>query len=158
MKHTGNHYTGYNYAQLSICVCFSRHNNISREVTFVLQWVAKGGITADASFNYKVLPQVTTELCYKESQVRLKNCIGVYHQWTDNRLELYVWYAWRGWCGWWVSQSRNLVSATSHKPYIGLVLLIYLDWELLCVAYITVLGVAMCKSHLHLVSFLVPAL
>ena len=72
---------------------------------FVLQLVAKGGITADIIFNYKVLPQVTTELCYKESKVRLKNCIGVYHQWADNRLELYVWYAWRGWCGWRVSQS-----------------------------------------------------
>ena len=77
---------------------------------FVLQLVAKGGITADVIFNYKVLPQVTTELCYKESQIRLKNCIGVYHQWADNRLDLYVWYAWRGWCGWWVSHSVRMCS------------------------------------------------
>ena len=76
---------------------------------FVLQLVAKGGITADIIFNYKVLPQVTTELCYKQSQVRLKNCIGVYHQWADNRLDLYVWYAWRGWCGWWVSHSDTYI-------------------------------------------------
>ena len=34
--------------------------------------------------------------------MRVKNCIGVYHQWTDNTLELYAWYAWRGLCkyGW----------------------------------------------------------
>ena len=80
---------------------------------FVLQLVAKGGITADVIFNYKVLPQVTTELCYKNSQVRLKNCIGVYHQWADNRLDLYVWYAWRGWCGWWVSHSDTYVCTVS---------------------------------------------
>ena len=83
-------------------VCLDGHERYN---IFVLQLVAKGGITADVIFNYKVLPQVTTELCYKNSQVRLKNCIGVYHKWDDNRVELYVWYAWRGWCGLWVSHS-----------------------------------------------------
>ena len=72
-------------------------------IYFPMQWVAKGGITATATFNYQVLPEVTSELCYTQSQVRVKNCIGIYHQWANNELELYVWYAWRGWCGWWVS-------------------------------------------------------
>ena len=84
---------------------------------FVLQLVAKGGITADVIFNYKVLPQVTTELCYKKSQVRLKNCIGVYHQWADNRVELYVWYAWRGWCGLWVSHSDINILCTVSSTH-----------------------------------------
>ena len=66
---------------------------------FYMQLVAKAGLTLLATFNYKVLPQVTTELCYKESQIRVKNCIGVYHQWADNTLELFAWYAWRGICG-----------------------------------------------------------
>ena len=78
---------------------------------FPMQYVAKGGITATATFNYQVLPEVTSELCYTQSQLRVKNCIGIYHQWADNELELYVWYAWRGWCGWWVS---NIV----HNYYV----------------------------------------
>ena len=70
--------------------------------TSFLQFIAKAGLTLSATFNYQVLPEVTTELCYKESEVRVKNCIGVYHQWADNTLELYAWYAWRGICkyGW----------------------------------------------------------
>ena len=72
-----------------------------------MQGTAKGGITATATFNYQVLPEVTTELCYKESQLCVKNCIGIYHQWANNELDLYVWYAWRGMCGWWVSQYVN---------------------------------------------------
>jgi hypothetical protein len=64
-------------------------------------FIAKAGLTLTATLNYQVLPEMTTEVCYKESQIRSKNCIGVYHQWADNTLELYAWYAWRGWCGWW---------------------------------------------------------
>ena len=78
-----------------------------------MQLVAKAGLTLLATFNYKVLPQVTTELCYKESQIRVKNCIGVYHQWADNTLELFAWYAWRGICGWLVSHSQIRFSDNS---------------------------------------------
>lgn len=64
--------------------------------------MAKAGLTLAATFNYQVLPEVTTEVCYKDSTIKVKNCIGVYHQWADNTLELYAWYAWRGTCkyGW----------------------------------------------------------
>ena len=64
--------------------------------------MAKAGLTLAATFNYQVLPEVTTEVCYKNSEFKTKNCIGVYHQWADNTLELYAWYAWRGNCkyGW----------------------------------------------------------
>ena len=67
------------------------------------QLVAKGGITVVATFNYQVIPELKTTACIDKSQLQVKNCIGIYHQWVDNTLELYVWYAWRGWCGWWVS-------------------------------------------------------
>ena len=80
---------------------------------FYMQLVAKAGLTLLATFNYKVLPQVTTELCYKESQIRVRNCIGVYHQWADNTLELFAWYAWRGICGWLVSHSQICFSDNS---------------------------------------------
>jgi hypothetical protein len=82
-------------------------------------WVAKAGLTLTATFNYQVLPEVSSELCYKESQIRVKNCIGIYHQWADNTLELYAWYAWRGWCGWWACtgsdayKNRNKINALS---------------------------------------------
>lgn len=68
-----------------------------------MQLVAKAGITATATFNYKILPEVSAEVCYKQGQIRQKKCLGVFHQWADNQLELYVWYAYRGMCGWWVS-------------------------------------------------------
>ena len=68
-----------------------------------MQRLAKAGLTLQATFNYQVIPEVSTEFCYKRSRLRVKNCIGVYHQWTNNKIELYAWYAWRGWCGWWVS-------------------------------------------------------
>ena len=65
--------------------------------------MAKASLTLAATFNYQVLPELNTEICYKQFQIRVKNCVSIYHQWTDNTLELYAWYAWRGWCGWWVS-------------------------------------------------------
>ena len=50
---------------------------------------------------------MSAELCYKQSQIRHKKCLGVFHQWADNTLELYVWYAWRGMCGWRVSHEHT---------------------------------------------------
>ncbi|CAI8020933.1 hypothetical protein GBAR_LOCUS12470 [Geodia barretti] len=69
--------------------------------------LAKAGLTLQATFNYQVIPEVSTEFCYKRSRLRVKNCIGVYHQWTNNKIELYAWYAWRGWCGWWFCKGRK---------------------------------------------------
>ena len=62
-----------------------------------MQWTAKDGITASAPFNYQILPELTTELSYKKSQLHVKNCIGIYQQWAKINLELYAWYTWRGW-------------------------------------------------------------
>ena len=75
----------------------------SRGFINFFQGVAKAGLTLSATFNYHVLLELNSELCYKESQIRARNCIGAYHQWEDSSLDLYVWYAWRGMCGWWVS-------------------------------------------------------
>ena len=51
-------------------------------MTHLIQWVAKAGLTLGATFNYKVLPEVTAEICYKESMVRNKNCIGLTTHWS----------------------------------------------------------------------------
>ena len=77
--------------------------NCYNDGTCILQWTGRAGLTLTGTLNYKVMPEVNSEVCYKQSQIRVKNCIGVYHQWTDNKLDLYAWYSWRGWCGWWVS-------------------------------------------------------
>ena len=65
--------------------------------------MAKAGLTLSATLNYQLLPEVTSDVCYNTKGVKVKNCIGIYHQWTDNYINLYAWYAWRGWCGWFVS-------------------------------------------------------
>jgi HEAT repeat protein len=86
--------------------------------------VAKAGLTLTATFNYQVLPEVSSELCYKESQIRVKNCIGIYHQWAGNTLELYAWYAWRGWCGWWACTGSK---AYKNRKKIGA---LSISWDL----------------------------
>ena len=72
-------------------------------IFLITQLVAKAGLTLEATFAYKLTPEVSTEVCYTQSQVQVKNCIGLYDQWPNNKLELYAWYAYRGWCGWRVS-------------------------------------------------------
>ena len=81
--------------------------NVLFSESLYLQKSAKAGLTLRATFNYQVIPEVSTEICYKQSRIRMKNCIGVYHQWTNNMLELYAWYAKRGWCSWRVSPSST---------------------------------------------------
>ena len=45
----------------------------------------------NAELNYKLIPALSTELCLTSS-VRVKNCIGIYHQWANNKILLDVWY------------------------------------------------------------------
>jgi hypothetical protein len=61
--------------------------------------LAKAGVTLSATFNYQVLPEVSVEICYKNSMICVRNCIAIHHQWTNNTLTLYAWVAWRGVCG-----------------------------------------------------------
>ncbi|CAI8013732.1 hypothetical protein GBAR_LOCUS8664 [Geodia barretti] len=53
--------------------------------------VARGGVTVNAVLNYKLIPALSTELCLTSS-IRVKNCIGIYHQWANNKILLDVWY------------------------------------------------------------------
>ena len=106
-----------------------------------MQFIAKAGLTLTATLNYQVLPEVTSELCYKQSQLRVKNCIGVYHQWANNELELYAWYAWRGWCGWWVSHGNILYSIKNNITCIC--------YKLIKVHIMSVLYYRSFKKNLH---------
>ena len=56
-----------------------------------LQKVARGGIRVSAVFNYKLTPELSTTACLI-NRIRVKNCIGIYHQWTNNKIVLNVWY------------------------------------------------------------------
>ena len=64
------------------------------------QAVVRGGISVSAVFNYQLTPELSTKVCYTDFRVRTKNCLGVYHQWTNNKINLDVWYQWRSlkWC------------------------------------------------------------
>ena len=69
------------------------------------QLVVQGGIDVTGTFNYQVSPELSTQLCYKNYQLRVKNCAGIYHQWKDNSIGLDVYYRTRSikWCSGWVS-------------------------------------------------------
>ena len=66
---------------------------------FILQLTVRAGITVRGIFNYKLTPQLSTEVCYVNS-ITIKNCVGIYHQWSDNEIVLNVWYELREvkWC------------------------------------------------------------
>ena len=52
----------------------------------------RGGVTISAILNYKLTPALTTKVCLTNYQIRVKNCIGIYHQWTNNKITLDVWW------------------------------------------------------------------
>ena len=61
-------------------------------VHFLLsQLVARGGISVSGIFNYKLTSELSTKACFI-NRVRVRNCIGIYHQWTNNKIVLDVWY------------------------------------------------------------------
>ena len=65
-----------------------------------LQEIARGGISVSAVFNYRITPQVSTEVCYTNSPITINNCIVMYHEWPDNRIVIDTWYQTRSlkWC------------------------------------------------------------
>ena len=97
---------------------------------FAIQLVAKAGLTVSATFNYQLLPEVTFALCYKQSKLQVQKCIGIYHQWKKNTLDIYVWYAWRGWCGWFVSQCFNNELMLSNSVKVT-----YIPQRVKCITY-----------------------
>jgi hypothetical protein len=61
--------------------------------------LARGGISVTGVFNYQLTPELSTKACFI-NHIRVRNCIGIYHQWVSNRIELEVWYQLRKvkWC------------------------------------------------------------
>ena len=54
-------------------------------------------------FNYNLNPKLSTEVCLTNYRIRVKNCAGVYHGWSNNKIILDVWYQLRKvkWCKKW---------------------------------------------------------
>ena len=79
----------------SIGNCVFAHSLLS-------QLVARGGISVSAIINYKLTPELSTKACFI-NRVRVRNCIGIYNQWTNNKIVLDVWYQFRKvkWCKKW---------------------------------------------------------
>jgi hypothetical protein len=61
--------------------------------------VARGGISVTGVFNYQLTPELSTKACFI-NHIRVRNCIGIYHQWVNNKIVLDVWYQLRKikWC------------------------------------------------------------
>ena len=60
--------------------------------SYFTQTVARGGITVSAIFNYKLTPELSTEVCRQNSQTEINKCIKIHHEWADNEIVLAVWY------------------------------------------------------------------
>ena len=60
--------------------------------SYFTQTVARGGITVSAIFNYKLTPELSTEICHQNSQIEINKCIKIHHEWADNEIVLAVWY------------------------------------------------------------------
>lgn len=52
--------------------------------TLYIQEVARCGITASARVAYQVEPRM--------SSLTYQICVGLYHSWPDNTIEIYTWY------------------------------------------------------------------
>ena len=99
--------------------------NMSHSTSAILllssQLVARGGISVSAVFNYQLTPKLSTEVCFTKYKIRVKNCVGIYHQWVNNRIILDVWYQLRKvkWCKKWgipyVSSKAILYSDVTCK-------------------------------------------
>ena len=109
------------------CLCFN-----SRVFAHSLfsQSVARGGISLSAILDYTLTPELSTKACFI-NYIRVRNCIGVYHQWSNNRISIDVWYQLRKikWCRKWgvkyVSYYNQMgkiffiVYMTPHEQPIG---------------------------------------
>ena len=60
--------------------------------SYFTQTVARGGITVSAIFNYKLTPELSTEVCHQNSQIEINKCIKIHHEWANNKIVLVVWY------------------------------------------------------------------
>ena len=76
-------------AKRLVTVC--SHHYKSPLSIFIIQGILRGGATVNAVLNYKLTPALSTEVCLTNS-IRVKNCIGIYQQWANNKILLDVWY------------------------------------------------------------------
>ncbi len=79
-----------------------------------MQLVVKGGITVTGKFNYVMNPELNTLICYKNFEVKMKNCAGIYHYWTGNTIKFDVWYQTRDW---WLNWSKKKKWKAASKTW-----------------------------------------
>jgi hypothetical protein len=70
------------------------------EASATLLEVVRVGISVSAIFNYRLTPELSIAVCYTNSPITINNCVGIYHEWPDNRIVIDTWYQTRSldWC------------------------------------------------------------
>ena len=59
------------------------------ELLTSMQFVARVGLTAEATITYQIEPQGTAKGCPTSGY---QTCVGLYDSWPGNTISLYAWY------------------------------------------------------------------